>query len=186
MTYGSPIFAYLVFGPGRASTEGIARPTKMIPWRSLGARLVVQGKDSRRPSWIRFRLGFIQTGSICTLLGGQSRDPTFAYKRLRGRSCSGQMPFATIHPSAQILESSPLSARSNLRHRCNTTIVTTPSIKSDKQDIGLYPTRGPNLGKTCVSLCRLIAGSHKRSMIRKPSSMGIAGVEPHHYYIVNP
>jgi hypothetical protein len=39
-----------------------------------------------------------------------------------------------------------------------------------------------NLGKTCVSLCHLIAvefaGSHMRSMIRKPSSMGIAGVEP--------
>jgi hypothetical protein len=29
MTYGSSIFAYLVFGPGRASTEGIARPTKI-------------------------------------------------------------------------------------------------------------------------------------------------------------
>jgi hypothetical protein len=92
------------------------------------------------------------------------------------------MPFTTIHPSTRILESSPLSTRSNLRHRCNTTIVTTPSIKSDKEDVGPYPTRGPNLGKTCVSLCRLIvvefAGSHKRSMIRKPSSMGIAGVEP--------
>jgi hypothetical protein len=39
-----------------------------------------------------------------------------------------------------------------------------------------------NLGKTCVSLCRLIAvefaGSHKLFMSRKPSSMGIAGVEP--------
>jgi hypothetical protein len=64
----------------------------------------------------------------------------------------------------------------------NTTILTTPSIKSDKQDVGYYPIRGSNIGKTCVSLCRLItiefAGSHKRSMIRKPSSMGIAGVEP--------
>jgi hypothetical protein len=30
MTCGSSILAYLVFGPGRASTEGIARPTKMI------------------------------------------------------------------------------------------------------------------------------------------------------------
>jgi hypothetical protein len=38
------------------------------------------------------------------------------------------------------------------------------------------------MGKTCVSLCRLIAvefaGSHKRSMSQKPSSMDIAGVEP--------
>jgi hypothetical protein len=30
MTYGSSIFSYLVFGPGRASTEGTARPTKII------------------------------------------------------------------------------------------------------------------------------------------------------------
>jgi hypothetical protein len=63
------------------------------------------------------------------------------------------------------------------------TIVATPSIKSDKQDVGLYPTRGPNRGKTYVSLCHLItvefAGSHKLFMSRKPSSMGIAGVEPH-------
>jgi hypothetical protein len=66
-------------------------------------------------------------------------------------------PFTTIHPSARILESFPLSARSNLSHRCNTTIVATLSIKSDKQDVGLYPTRGPNLDKTCVPLCRLIA-----------------------------
>jgi hypothetical protein len=72
MTYGSSIFTYLVFGPGRASTEGTARPTKIIGWHGLGAKLDVQGNDSRRPSWIRFRLGFLQTGSICTLLGGQS------------------------------------------------------------------------------------------------------------------
>jgi hypothetical protein len=132
MTCGSSILAYLVFGSGRASTEGIARPTKMIAWHGPRAKLDVQGKDSRRPSWIRFRLGFIQTGSICTLLGGQSRDPTFAYKRLRGRSCSGWTLFTIIHPGARILESSPLSARFNLRHRCNTTIVATPSIKSNK------------------------------------------------------
>jgi hypothetical protein len=30
MTCGSSIFAYLVFGQGRASTKGIARPMKMI------------------------------------------------------------------------------------------------------------------------------------------------------------
>jgi hypothetical protein len=87
MTRGSSIFAYLFFGPGRASTEGIARPIKIIDWHGPGAKLDVQGRDSSRRSWIRFRLGFIQTGSICTLLGGQSRDPTFAYKRLGGRSC---------------------------------------------------------------------------------------------------
>jgi hypothetical protein len=72
MTCGPSIFAYLIFGPGRASTEGTARPTKVAAWRGPGAKLDVQGKDSKRPSWIRFRLGFIQTGSIYTLLGGQS------------------------------------------------------------------------------------------------------------------
>jgi hypothetical protein len=30
MTHGSSILAYLVFNPGRTSTEGMARPTKMI------------------------------------------------------------------------------------------------------------------------------------------------------------
>jgi hypothetical protein len=116
--------------------------TKILAWRGPGARLDVQGKDSRRSSQIRARLGFIQTDSICTLLGGQSRDPTFAYKRLGGRSCSGETLFAIIHPGARILESSLPLARSNLCHRCNTTIITTSSIKSDKQDVGLYPTRG--------------------------------------------
>jgi hypothetical protein len=53
MTCGSSIFAYLVFGPGRASTEGIGRPTKIIAWHGPGAKLDVQGKDSRRSSWIR-------------------------------------------------------------------------------------------------------------------------------------
>jgi hypothetical protein len=72
MTCGSLIFAYLVFGPGRASTEGTSRPTKIMAWHGPEAELDIQGKDSRRPSWIRFRLRFVQTGSICTLLGGQS------------------------------------------------------------------------------------------------------------------
>jgi hypothetical protein len=43
MTCGSSIFAYLVFGPGRASIEGIARPTKIAAWRGPGAKLDVQG-----------------------------------------------------------------------------------------------------------------------------------------------
>jgi hypothetical protein len=72
MTHRSSILAYIVFGPGRISTKGMARPTKMIAWRGLGARLDEQGKDSKRPSQIRAWLGFIQTNSICTLLGGQS------------------------------------------------------------------------------------------------------------------
>jgi hypothetical protein len=68
MTCGSLILAYLVFGPRRVSTEGIERPTKMIARRGPGARLNVQGKNSRRPSWIRARIGFIQIDSICTCL----------------------------------------------------------------------------------------------------------------------
>jgi hypothetical protein len=50
MTGGSLIFAYLVFGPGRASTEGTTRLTKIIAWHGPGAKLDIQGKDSRRPS----------------------------------------------------------------------------------------------------------------------------------------
>jgi hypothetical protein len=47
MTNGPSIFAYLVFGPGRTSTEWITRPTKITAWRGPGARLVVQGEDSK-------------------------------------------------------------------------------------------------------------------------------------------
>jgi hypothetical protein len=47
MTCGPSIFAYLVFGPGRASTEGITRPMKITAWRDLGAKLDVQGEDSK-------------------------------------------------------------------------------------------------------------------------------------------
>jgi hypothetical protein len=51
MTHGSSILAYLVFGLGRASTEGIARPMSIIAWRSPGERLGVQCKTRRtRPS----------------------------------------------------------------------------------------------------------------------------------------
>jgi hypothetical protein len=41
MTLGSSILAYLVFGPGRASSEGMARPINMIDWRGPGVRLGV-------------------------------------------------------------------------------------------------------------------------------------------------
>jgi hypothetical protein len=87
MPNGPSIFAYLVFGPRGTSAEGIARPMKLIVWRDPGARLGVQCKTRRtRPSRIRTCLGFIQTTSICNWLGEQSWDPTFAYKRLGGRS----------------------------------------------------------------------------------------------------
>jgi hypothetical protein len=47
MTNGLSIFAYLVFGPEGTSTEGITRLMKLIAWRDPGARLAVQGEDSR-------------------------------------------------------------------------------------------------------------------------------------------
>jgi hypothetical protein len=47
MTCGPSIFAYLVFDPGGASTKGIIRPTKIIVWRGPGAKLDVQGEDSK-------------------------------------------------------------------------------------------------------------------------------------------
>jgi hypothetical protein len=47
MTHGSSILAYLVFGPGRASVEGMARPISTTVWRGPGARLGVQCKNSK-------------------------------------------------------------------------------------------------------------------------------------------
>jgi hypothetical protein len=47
MTCGSSKLSYLVFGPGRISTKGTARPTNMIAWRDPGVRLDVQGKARR-------------------------------------------------------------------------------------------------------------------------------------------
>jgi hypothetical protein len=47
MTNGPLIFAYLFFGPGGTSTKGITRPMEITAWRGSGARLVVQGKDSK-------------------------------------------------------------------------------------------------------------------------------------------
>jgi hypothetical protein len=47
MTNRSSIFTYLVFVPGETSTEWITRPMKLIAWRGPGARLAVQGEDSK-------------------------------------------------------------------------------------------------------------------------------------------
>jgi hypothetical protein len=47
MTCGSSIFTYLVFGLGRASTKEMARHTKITAWRGPGAKLDVQGEDSK-------------------------------------------------------------------------------------------------------------------------------------------
>jgi hypothetical protein len=51
MTQGSSILAYLVFGPGRASTEGMTGPINTISWRGPGMRLGVQGKISKNKTY---------------------------------------------------------------------------------------------------------------------------------------
>jgi hypothetical protein len=47
MMNGPLIFAYLVFGPGRTSIEEITRPMKITARRGPGAKLDVQGEDSK-------------------------------------------------------------------------------------------------------------------------------------------
>jgi hypothetical protein len=47
MTNRPSIFAYLVFGPGGVSVEGIARPMKIAAWRGPGATLGIQAKIRR-------------------------------------------------------------------------------------------------------------------------------------------
>jgi hypothetical protein len=47
MTCGPSIFTYLVFILERASTEGMTKPTKITAWRGPGAKLDVQGEDSK-------------------------------------------------------------------------------------------------------------------------------------------
>jgi hypothetical protein len=48
MPDGPSIFAYLVFGLGGTSVEGIARPMRPIVWRGPGARLGVHCKIRRK------------------------------------------------------------------------------------------------------------------------------------------
>jgi hypothetical protein len=47
MTDGSPIFAYLVFGPGGAPIERVARPMKIAAWCGPEVTLGVQVKIQR-------------------------------------------------------------------------------------------------------------------------------------------
>jgi hypothetical protein len=114
------IFVYLVFGPGGTSAKGIARPMKLIVWRGPGARLGMQCKTRRtRPSRIRTCLGFIQTASIYNWLGEQSWDPTFAYKRLGGRSKNLSRQFSPQSTWALVTSRGlHSSTRSNLCHHC--------------------------------------------------------------------
>jgi hypothetical protein len=44
MINGPPIFAYLVFGPGRVSYERLPRPIKAVAWRGPGAIFGAQAK----------------------------------------------------------------------------------------------------------------------------------------------
>jgi hypothetical protein len=126
-----------------------------------------------RPSRIRTRLGFhLPPLYVVNLESNPETQPS----HINGWEGCPRVPrntFSIIHPSARILERSTA---------VNTTVVNTQAIKSDKQDVGLYPTRESNLGKTCVPLCYLIAvefaGSPDRTMIRKPSSMSIIGDKP--------
>jgi hypothetical protein len=139
----------------------------------LPCKVKIRGK---KPSWIRTRLGFyLPTLYVVDLESNPETQPS----HIKGWEGDRRTPLDTFSsPYTRALVTSRalhFSARSHLRHHCNTSTVATPSIKSDKQDVGLYPTRGPNLGKTCVSLRCLIAveftGSHKRSMSQKPSSI---------------
>jgi hypothetical protein len=69
MTNGSPIFAYLVFGPGRVSLERLSRPIKAMVYRGLGAKLGVQARTRRTGGRLGFRLS---RDPICTWLERQS------------------------------------------------------------------------------------------------------------------
>jgi hypothetical protein len=66
MTHGSSILAYVVFGPGRASAEGIARPISTTVWRGPGARLGMQCKNSEEKDLVKLGLdlGFSPTTSV--------------------------------------------------------------------------------------------------------------------------
>jgi hypothetical protein len=56
MTQGSSILAYLVFGPGRASAEGMERPVSTTIWRGPGARLGAQCKNSEEQDLVELGL----------------------------------------------------------------------------------------------------------------------------------
>jgi hypothetical protein len=66
MTHGSSILAYLGFGPGRASVEGMARPISTTIWCIPGARLGVRSKNSKEQDLVELglELGFSPTASI--------------------------------------------------------------------------------------------------------------------------
>jgi hypothetical protein len=54
MTNRPSTFAYLVFGLGGITVEGIARPMKMAAWHGPGAKLGVQAKIRRVQAGLSF------------------------------------------------------------------------------------------------------------------------------------
>jgi hypothetical protein len=162
----------------------------MIAWHGPGAKLDVEGKAQGDQVKLGLDQGlFKPTLSVFCLEENPETQPS-PIKGWEGDPVAARHFSPSSTRALEFLRDPHLRLDPIYALAVNTTIVITPSIKSDKQDVGHYPTRGPNLGKTCVSLCRLIAvefvGSHMHSMIRKPSSMGIAGVEPHQYmFLVN-
>jgi hypothetical protein len=71
-----------------------------------------------------------------------------------------------------------------MRHHYNTSNYTS-NTRSDKNDVGLYPSRGRTWVNPHVLLflSKAIesASAHALSMNRKPLNMGISGVEPRHH-----
>jgi hypothetical protein len=63
MTHGSSILAYFVFGPGRTSVEGMARPISTTVWRGPGASLGMQCKNSKEQDLVELGL---ELGFSCT------------------------------------------------------------------------------------------------------------------------
>jgi hypothetical protein len=59
MTNGLPIFAYLVFGPGRVSFGRLPRPTKASAWRGPRTILSMQAKLRRVQVGLVFILAFV-------------------------------------------------------------------------------------------------------------------------------
>jgi hypothetical protein len=67
ITHGSSILAYLVFGPGRASVEGMGRPISTTVSHGPGARPGAQCKNTKEQDLVKLglELGFF-TYRLCT------------------------------------------------------------------------------------------------------------------------
>jgi hypothetical protein len=72
MTNRPSISAYLVFGPGEITVEGVARPIRTAARRGPGATLGVQARIRRVQVGLIFGYGLFETDPICIFLEGQS------------------------------------------------------------------------------------------------------------------